>query len=86
VIALENISDGEHQVNRTAFVAAAADGSSLQRISELEQLEFSKLVALLEGGEGMVLLIRKAAETARKLGLLLEQRADESCDALEEGE
>jgi len=86
VIGLEYIGNGEHQIKGAAVVAAAGDSGALQRISELEQLEFSKLVALLAGGEGVVLLIRKAAETGRALRLPLEQRADESCDALKEGE
>ena len=62
VIALENIGDGEHQIKGTAVVAAAGDGGALQSIGELEELQFSQPVALLKGGESVVLLVGQAAE------------------------
>jgi len=73
VIGLEDIGDGEHQVERAFVVAAAADRAALQGIGELEEVELREPVTLLKGGKGVVLLIRKTAGTGRALGLLLEQ-------------
>ena len=57
VITLEHIGDGEHQIERTAVVTTAGDGGALQGVGELEELELDQPVALLKGGEGVVLLV-----------------------------
>ena len=49
MIALENIGDGEHQIEGATVIATAADGGALQSIGELEQIEFRQPVALLKG-------------------------------------
>jgi hypothetical protein len=73
VIALENIGDGEHQVEGAAVIAATADGTALQGIGELQKLQLSEPVTLLKGSKRVVLLIRKAAELGRAAGLPLEE-------------
>jgi len=57
VIALEHVGDGEHQIKCTAVVTTAGDGGALQGIGELEEFELSQPVALLKGGESVVLLV-----------------------------
>ena len=57
VIALEDVRDSEHQIERAAVVTAAADGGSLQGIGELQEFQFSEPVALLKGSKGVVLLV-----------------------------
>ena len=63
VIGLEHIGDGNHQIKRAAVIAATADGTALQGIGELEEVELCEPVTLLKGGKGVVLLIGQAAET-----------------------
>jgi len=56
VIALENVGDGEHQVERAFVVAAAGAGTALQGVGELEEVELREPVALFKGSKGVVLL------------------------------
>lgn len=56
VIGLEDIRDADHEVKSAAVVGAKGEGRSLQGLTELEQVEFSQPVALLKGGNGVLLL------------------------------
>jgi len=85
VIALEDVGDGEHQVERAFVISIAADGIALQRSGELKQFELRQPIALLKGGKGVVEL--KRAELVGGAGLrTLQQRAQPRDEALNRGE
>ena len=73
VIGLEHIGDGDHQIKRAAVVAATGDGTALQGVGELQELQLSEPVTLLKGSQGVVLLVRQAAQCRGAIGLSLEQ-------------
>ncbi len=86
VIGLENIGDGEHQVERAFVISTAADGRALQGIGELQELEFSQPVALLKGSQGVILLASQFPAIGKAAARPLDQRMEESSDALKEDE
>ena len=86
VIALENIGDGEHQVERAPVVATAADGLALHGIGELEQIELREPVALLKCSQGVILLASQFPAIGKAAARPLDQRTEESSDALKEDE
>ncbi len=55
VIGLETIGDGKHQFKGAFVVSATGDGSVLQDIGELEDLQFSEPIALFKVSKGVVL-------------------------------
>ena len=61
MIGLEDIGDGEHQIERAFVVFTAADRAALQGIGELQEFELRKPVALFKGSKGVVLLVRQGA-------------------------
>jgi len=61
VIGLQNIGNGDHQIECAAVVAAAAVRAALQGVGELEKLQFSEPVTLLKSRKSVVLLVRQAA-------------------------
>ena len=65
VISLQNVGNGEHQVESTAVVAAAGDSGALQGIGELEQIELRQPVALLKGSQGVILPARNVVDRRR---------------------
>ena len=59
VIALEDVGDGEHQVERAFVISTTADRAVLQGIGELQEFQLRQPVALLKGSEGVILLVRR---------------------------
>ncbi|MFM8937306.1 MAG: hypothetical protein ACKOE9_10175, partial [Vulcanococcus sp.] len=55
MVGLEDIGDGDHQVERLAVVAAALTGGTPESLTELEQLKLLQPGALLKRGKGMPL-------------------------------
>ena len=56
VISFQDIRDADHQIKGPAVVGAAGEGIALQGLTKLEEIQLRQPVALLKGGEGVLLL------------------------------
>ena len=91
VIGFQDVSDADHQVKSPAVVGAASEGIALQGLAELQEIELRQPVALLKGGEGMLLLegigLRgNSGRSWRASTGVLQQGSQDGESALKEGE
>ena len=85
MIALEDVGDGEHEIEGAAVVAASGNGAALQGLAQLQEIQFRQPVALLKGGNGVVLL--EGGGIIGETGTLrLDQSTQNGTGALEESE
>ncbi len=85
MIAFEQIGNTDHHIKGRVVVTALGQGAAMQRIAQVEEIQFREPIALLKGSKGMELLEGKQASSGAGL-LLLEQGANQGEGSVEDGE
>ena len=88
MIGFQNVGNADHQIKGPAVVGAASEGIALQGLTKLEEIQLRQPVALLKGGEGVLLLEGSGFRgDSRRAGAgALQQRSQERESASEESE
>ncbi len=85
MIAFEQVGDTDHHIKGSVVVAAIGKGAAMQGVTQVEEIQFRKPVALLKGSKGMELLAGGPANGGAGL-LLLEQGSKQGEGSVEDGE
>ncbi len=84
MIAFEQVGDTDHHIKGGVVVTALGQGAALQGVTQVEEIKFSELVALLKSGKGMELLAGKQVTGGAGL-LFVEQGANQGEGSVEDG-